>query len=113
MCVLFQSKGQELIGNPCQGTGVKTGKVTVTSTAKASHLRSPQVMATLLSLTMLPQLAGPLAKPSVACKLPEVETQPPKSSSFFFFFFFHIFKYKIMSVIALVESGIKMTKGLF
>lgn len=110
MCVLFQSKDQELIGNPCQGTGVKTGKVTVTSTAKASHLRSPQVMATLLSLTMLPQLAGPLAKPSVACKLPEVETQPPKSSSFFFF---HIFKYKIMSVLALVESGIKMTKGLF
>lgn len=89
MCVLFQSKGQELIGNPCQGTGVKTGKITDTSMAKASHLRSPQVMATLLSLTMLPQLAGPLAKPSVACKFPEVLQNP---AVFFFFFTFSSIK---------------------
>jgi hypothetical protein len=66
MSMLFPSKGREPVGNPCPETGVRTGKATVTSMDKASHSRSPRVIGALSFLTMLPLLAGPSARPSVA-----------------------------------------------
>lgn len=65
MYMLWLLKGQELGGCQCQGTGVRTGRATTILMAKASPSRSPLVMATLWSLTMLPQLVGPLAKPTL------------------------------------------------
>lgn len=66
MFMLFPSKGREPVGNPCLETGVRTGKATLTSMDKASLSRSPQVMAALSFLTMLPLLPGPSARPSAA-----------------------------------------------
>lgn len=60
----FQSKVQGLIGNQCPETGVRTGKATLTSMDKASPLRLPLARAAPWSLTMLPLIAGPLARPS-------------------------------------------------
>ena len=65
MSMLFPSKGPELVGKQCQGTGVRTGRATLTSMAKPSHSRSPPVMAVLWSLTMLLQVVGPLGRPIV------------------------------------------------
>lgn len=63
MFMLFLSKGREPIGNPCQGTGVRTGKATLTLTAKGCLSRSPQAMGAVSCLTMLPLPAGPSARP--------------------------------------------------
>ena len=62
MCMVWPSKGQELDGCQCPGTGVRTGRATTILMAKASPLRSQPVMATQWCPTMLPQLGGPLAK---------------------------------------------------
>ena len=63
--MLFQSKDQGLVGNPCQETGDRTGKATTISMVNLCLSKSPQVMEELLFLTMLLQLAGPLARHSV------------------------------------------------
>lgn len=66
MLHLFQSKGQELIGNPCLGIGVRIGKATLTLMDRASLLRSPLVMDAPLSLTTLLRPVGRSARPSAA-----------------------------------------------
>lgn len=62
MCILWPSRAQELPGKPCQGTGGKIGRATLTSMAKASLSRLPQVMAAVWCLTMLPLVVGPLGR---------------------------------------------------
>lgn len=64
MSIQLPSRAQELVGNPCQEIGDKTGKATLTLTDKASLLRSPLVMVTLCSATMSSLPVGPLAKHS-------------------------------------------------
>ncbi|KAL0452655.1 UNVERIFIED_CONTAM: Expansin-A8 [Sesamum latifolium] len=51
MSTAWQSKDQELDGNPCQETGARTGRATPTSTARASHFGSPQATEELLQAT--------------------------------------------------------------
>ena len=58
-----QSKGPEQAGNPWQGIGAKTGRVTPTSMAKASLFRSPPVMVELSQATTWHHLIGSLARP--------------------------------------------------
>ena len=65
MFMLWPSKGQGLAGSLCPGTGAKTGRATPILMDRASHSRSPPVMATLLSPTIVSLLTGPLARPSV------------------------------------------------
>ena len=65
MFMVWPSKGQELGGCQCPETGVKIGKATTISMAKASHSRSPLVMAVQWCPTMLPLLVGPSAKPTL------------------------------------------------
>lgn len=65
MCTLFQSKGPGLVGKQCPEIGARTGKATPTSMAKASLSRSLPVMAAQWCPTMLPQLGGPLGRPTV------------------------------------------------
>jgi hypothetical protein len=71
MFMLFPSKGQEPVGKPCPETGVRTGKATLTSMDKASHSRSPQVMAALSFLSRLPLPVGPSARPLAAYNSPD------------------------------------------
>ena len=66
MLHLFQSKGQELIGNPCLGIGVRIGKATLTLMDRASLLRSPLAMDAPLSLTTLLRPVGRSVRPSAA-----------------------------------------------
>lgn len=75
--MLYPSKVQELVGNLCQETGVKIGKITTTLMAKASHLRSQPVMVGLLSPIMLPLLVGPLDKPTLVPSSAETNSTAP------------------------------------
>lgn len=63
MYMLWQSKGQGLDGRRCQGTGARTGRATTISMDRASHLRSPLVMAIVWSPIMLLLLVGLLVSP--------------------------------------------------
>lgn len=65
MFMLWQSKGQGLVGSQCPGTGAKIGRATPILMDRACHSRSPPVMATLLSPTIASLLAGPSARPTV------------------------------------------------
>ena len=62
MYMQSQSKGPELIGNPCLETGVKIGKATLTSMAKPYLLRLPPVTAAPSLLLTWLLLTGPLVR---------------------------------------------------
>jgi hypothetical protein len=77
MFILCLSKGPELVGKQCQGTGVRIGKAIPSSMAKASHSRSQLVMVVLWSPTMLLQLGGPLGRPIVVLNSRHKTTHVP------------------------------------
>lgn len=62
MFIQFQSKARKQGGKPCQETGAKTGKATITSTVKAYLFKSPPVMVELSQATMRCLLAGSLVR---------------------------------------------------
>ncbi len=66
-----QSRDLGQDGKPCQEIGVKIGRATHTSTARASPSRSPPVMAGLSPATMLCLPVGNLDRP-----LKEVNSRP-------------------------------------
>lgn len=62
MSMQCPSKGPNLTGNPCQETGGKIGKATLTSMAKASPLGSPPVTAAPSPPSTWLLLVGPSAR---------------------------------------------------
>lgn len=65
MLLLYLLKAPTAIGRPCPGTGVRTGRATLTLMVKPSLSRSQPAMDVLLSPTMWLLPIGPLAKPTV------------------------------------------------
>jgi len=81
MCTQCPSKGPELDGNQCQGTGARTGRATPTSMDKPSLFKSPPVMAELWQATMWHQPIGNLARPSKEANSRELSAMRVENST--------------------------------